>query len=187
MLSPATAKQLKPLPCVASPPRALIVMRASRVVGANHRTILGHATPKETASLLQRLVSVFLPVGFPDSVTDDYVGYGSIDKGAQKAQKTLHASAWHIQVLFFVVFCCFFVFFFFQFSFYFGFPPSFGVGPCEGRFRTNRSGGCGVKISNIRTTKTTPRFLVGMKAAADIHLDLSRILYRRFRHRLPGC
>ena len=132
MLSPATAKQLKPLPCV--PPRALIVMRASRVVGANHRTILGQATPKETASLLQRLVSVFLPVGFPDSVTDDYVGYGSIDKGAQKAQKTLHASAWHIQVLFFVVFCCFFVFFFFSIFFLFWFSPFFWSGAMRGTF-----------------------------------------------------
>ncbi|KAF8245572.1 hypothetical protein K440DRAFT_405066 [Wilcoxina mikolae CBS 423.85] len=33
------------------------------------------ATKKETTSLLQQLISIFLPAGFPASVTDDYVGY----------------------------------------------------------------------------------------------------------------
>jgi hypothetical protein len=35
------------------------------------------ATKKETSTLAQRLVAVFLPAGFPASVTDDYVGYAA--------------------------------------------------------------------------------------------------------------
>ncbi|KAI5810448.1 vitamin B6 photo-protection and homoeostasis-domain-containing protein [Pyronema omphalodes] len=53
---------------------------SGNVVASYGQTIAeAAATKKETSTLAQRLIAVFLPAGFPASVTDDYVGYQIYD------------------------------------------------------------------------------------------------------------